>query len=131
MTIARQRHTASVLANGKVLVTGGIGGENSAELYDPATGTWRVINNMKDERFDHTASVLANGRVLITGGYSSSALNSAELYDSSTESWIITENMNHMRNDHTASILINGKILVAGGYDDHIAINSTELYQSS
>ncbi len=64
-------HTASVLTNGKVLVTGGSNGIvnfNSAELYDPSTGVWTVTGNMNYTRTSHTASVLTNGKVLVTGG---------------------------------------------------------------
>jgi N-acetylneuraminic acid mutarotase len=85
MTNARYAHTASILTNGKVLVTGGynnIGGYlNSAELYDPSTGNWKTTGNMTNARYAHTASVLTNGKVLVTGGWNGSVyLNSAELY---------------------------------------------------
>ncbi|CAF3987175.1 unnamed protein product, partial [Adineta steineri] len=77
--------TASTLANGLVLVTGGqnSGGYlNSAELYNPSTGTWTTTANMSITRALHTASTLVNEKVLVTGGSRSSGvyLNSAELY---------------------------------------------------
>ncbi|CAF4158816.1 unnamed protein product, partial [Adineta steineri] len=54
MSDARQEHTASVLSNGKVLVTGGfnhnIGFLNSAELYDPSTGIWTTTGSMTNAR---------------------------------------------------------------------------------
>ncbi|CAF1328352.1 unnamed protein product, partial [Rotaria magnacalcarata] len=65
MNFGRDPHTASVLANGKVLVAGGIGSAylNSAELYDPSTGTWTSTGSMHFGRYGHTASVLTNGKV--------------------------------------------------------------------
>jgi N-acetylneuraminic acid mutarotase len=102
MSITRNRHTMSVLRNGKVLVAGGwtvqddlnLAGPvavNSAELYDPKNGTWTITSPMNYKRSDHTASVLKNGMVLVTGGSKDSAVNdflyTAELYDPSTESW--------------------------------------------
>ncbi|CAF4343968.1 unnamed protein product, partial [Adineta steineri] len=83
MTNARYWHTASVLSNGKVLVTGGDNGNslNSVELYDPSTGTWTTTGSMTNARAIHTASVLSNEKVLVTGGFSGTiTLNSAELY---------------------------------------------------
>ena len=49
LTYARTDHTASVLTDGKVLVTGGsdrYGRLNSAELYDPSTGNWITTGNL-------------------------------------------------------------------------------------
>jgi hypothetical protein len=64
------------------------GGENSsgplasAELYDPATGTWTPAGSMGTARKYHAATRLANGEVLAVGGQNSSgALDSAELYE--------------------------------------------------
>ncbi|CAF3519115.1 unnamed protein product [Rotaria sp. Silwood1] len=83
MNYSRDYHTASILTNGKVLITGGEdlwGPLGTAELYDPSTGTWATTGNMTYVRQCHTASTLKNGKVLITGGDNYEILNSAELY---------------------------------------------------
>ena len=140
MNVVRYAHTASTLANGKILVAGGSfftknsgGYLNSAELYDPSTGLWTVTDNMTATRAYHTASILVNGKVLVAGGFgyygdSTTSLHSAEIYDPSTGHWTVTGNMTTERYYHTSSILANGKVLVAGGADAHYLINSTELY---
>ncbi|CAF1085419.1 unnamed protein product [Adineta steineri] len=134
MTNARSSHAASVLSNGKVLVTGGTSSIylNSAELYDPSTGTWSSTGNMTYARGGYTASVLSNGKVLATGGGNGiGPLNSAELYDPSTNTWTTTSNMKSGRWYHTASVLPNGKVLVTGGYFSASSLNSAELYDPS
>jgi N-acetylneuraminic acid mutarotase len=84
MSATRKYLTASVLQNGKVLVSGGYnenGYLDSAELYDPSTGLWTATGQMSTTRKGHTASVLSNGKVLVSGGCKeNSCLDSAELY---------------------------------------------------
>ena len=62
------RHTATLLPNGKVLVAGGYAERSSlssAELYDPATGTWSSTGSLGTARSSHTATLLPNGKVLV------------------------------------------------------------------
>jgi N-acetylneuraminic acid mutarotase len=84
MSDARNFHTASILTNGKVLVTGGGYTDHalsSTELFDPSIGTWTTTGSMNDARYAHTASVLTAGKVLVVGGSSTGErLDSAELY---------------------------------------------------
>src|SRR5436190_7951827 len=71
LAVARVYHTATLLPNGKVLVTGGYDGNNAfatAELYDPATGTWTPTGSLTVARFRHKATLLPNGQVLVSGG---------------------------------------------------------------
>src|SRR5438128_309189 len=71
MTTVRFDHTATSLPNGKVLITGGrddSGTLFSAELYDPATGTWSPTGALNTERENHTATLLLNGQVVVAGG---------------------------------------------------------------
>src|SRR5579859_346272 len=97
LNIGRSGHTATLLPNGKVLVAGG---ENDvdliaeAEIYDPATGTWRFTGPMNLARTFHTATLLPNGKVLVAGGNNYGSLTNAELYDPASETWTITGSMN-------------------------------------
>ena len=135
MNNARDEHTATLLNNGKVLVTGGTDTDfdfASAELYDPATGTFTVTGSMDSARMLHAATLLNNGKVLVTGGEGyASTLVSAELYDPATGTFTVTGSMNKARFFHTATLLNNGKLLVTGGLDDDFAntiLAGAELY---
>src|SRR5947207_1015970 len=84
MTSVREDHAASLLEDGRVLVTGGTspGGVSNAELYDPTTNTWSPTVNMSVGRRDHTSTLLQNGMVLVVGGVSGCCSTaSVELYD--------------------------------------------------
>jgi hypothetical protein len=86
MVEERREHTASLLNDGTVVVAGGNNGGTwvaSAEVYDPATGTWSATGAMAAARFRHTATILNDGTVLVAGGIgllSGGYLASAELY---------------------------------------------------
>jgi len=134
MRRARGFHTATLLANGKVLMAGGaaradlicIGGMASAELYDPAVGSFASTGNMAAHRYAQTATPLLNGEVLVVGGFGSGvdcedlgepAQMSAELFNPSAGSFKATGNMFTGRGGHTATLLPNGNVLVVGGGD--------------
>jgi hypothetical protein len=120
---ARFQHTATLLADGKVLVAGGNTTFNvaltSAELYDPATGTWAVTGSLANARFQHTAHLLANGKVLVISGDNQNytSFYNPELYDPATGTWTNTGNLNNARAQHTSTLLPDGRILIAGGSD--------------
>jgi subtilisin family serine protease len=133
MNIPRYLHTATLLANGKVLVAGGYTGARfpHEEIYDPATGSWTTTNPLNTQRSYHTATLLTSGKVLIAGGRASvgsTILSSAELYDPSTGIWSSAGTMTSARYFHTATLLPNGKVLVTGGDNSGGAVNTTELY---
>jgi hypothetical protein len=116
-------HTATVLHDGKVLVTGGVTEESAteatgvtAELYDPSVGTWIPTGGLISGRWGQTATRLFDGRVLVTGGTNlDGALASAELYYPITGDWTATARMTRPRAGHTATLLLDGRVLVAGG----------------
>src|SRR5437762_1761044 len=83
----RASHAATLLNNGKVLITGGVNEGsvlNSALLYDPAAGTIVPTGSMTAARENHTSTLLTNGLVLIAGGDQGNGapvLKTAEIYD--------------------------------------------------
>lgn len=129
LTTGREYHTATLLPNGIVLVAGGSGGTHgspyleplaSAELYNPAAGTWTATGSLTTVFADQTATLLPNGTVLIAGGaYSVPSLTvllaDANLYDPVTGTWVLAASFPAGRSSHTATMLPNGTVLVAGG----------------
>jgi hypothetical protein len=137
LIMGRANPTATLLADGRVLLVGGYGpgaGANgflaSAELYDPNTGTWSATASMSVGRTGHSAALLADGRVLVAGGDGGDGPQaSAEVYDPSTGTWSLTQSMEQPRWSFTATVLADGRVLVAGGESSssHI-VSSAELY---
>lgn len=121
MNFAREQHTATLLPNGQVLVTGGDnftqGFLASAEFYNPATGKWTLTANMSVPRVSHDAVLLQNGQVLVAGGYNSGPgfLATAELFNPATGRWTATGSMTKGRAGFVMKVLPNGQVLAAGG----------------
>ncbi len=136
MAAARVYHTATRLADGRVLVAGGYppSGQwdiaESAELYDPATGTFaRTTGNLKNPRYGHAATLLANGKVLLTGGETQSEDSDAcEVFDPATGTFTSVASMLRNRQHHTATLLPDGRVLVVGGDASYHYHGTAEVY---
>ena len=124
LNTGRLGHTATLLANGQVLVAGGETSTGtilaSAELYNPATGKWTVTGSMANARTSHTATLLPDGEVLVVGGIGianpqSPCTATAELYNPATGRWQLTGSLNTARFSQGMTLLQNGQVLVAGG----------------
>lgn len=116
LIVAREKHTATLLADGRVLVAGGCTSSPvaTAELYDPGAGTWTLTGSLRQPRCEHTATLLPDGQVLVAGG--DDGRGTAELYDPAAGAWRLTGAMHESRAAHTATLLGTGQVLVAGGY---------------
>jgi hypothetical protein len=71
LAMARMYHTATLLPDGKVLVAGGWDAIQllaSAELYDPAQGTWTSAGDLNSARMYHSAVLLADGTLMLAFG---------------------------------------------------------------
>ena len=139
LTYSRINDTATLLPNGKVIVTGGYLtdalGLARAELYDPASGTWTLTGNMRAARFAHNATLLPNGKLLVTGGTgnaypSPNSTATTELYDSAAGTFAPTGPLTDARALYTTTLLPNGMVLSAGGYNGQI-LSGAELYNSA
>jgi hypothetical protein len=136
MSAARAGAAATLLANGRVLVTGGCSGAAggpalaSAELYDSHSRTFIPIHPMKSARAGHTATVLASGRVLIVGGTNGPKdyPHLAELFDPQTNTFQEGIPGYTARTGHTATLLNDGRVLVAGGAGLSGVLASAFLY---
>jgi RHS repeat-associated protein len=137
MAAARQDHVAVKLTNNKVLVaTGrssstGTTGLATADLYDPATGTWATTGAMTGGRWSASATLLNTGKVLVAGGINGTASlssNTGQLYDPVAGTWASGGNIGVRRHLHTATLLVNGSVLVAGGMTDGSLLSSAAIY---
>jgi hypothetical protein len=125
MSVMRVEHASVRLADGRVLVTGGhsagerarLGVSDSAEIWEPATGTFRRLPQpMTIPRAGHSATLLPDGRVLIAGGYSTAAgYVFAEIFDPRDESFAALPGGQPMRALHAALANGDGRVLLLGG----------------
>jgi N-acetylneuraminic acid mutarotase len=138
MNSARAGHTATLLADGTVLVAGGSRIDNSewellasAEIYNPRTATWTPVQPMAEGRQGHTATRLIGGTVLVAGGIklNGASARSATVYDPGSRTWSNVGLMITGRNGHVATLLGDATVLVVGGQSDLGPEASAEVYQ--
>jgi hypothetical protein len=127
LAVSRSGHTATLLANGSVLVAGGspyLGlPTQTAETYGQATNAWSLTDPSHQGRVAHTATRLPNGHVVLIGGGSGSGtppIASIEAWFPTSSGWVSQASLRAARSNHTATLLPNQQILVVGG------INSTQ-----
>jgi hypothetical protein len=142
MGTARFEHTLLLLSTGKALAAGGRSSTTgttalkTAELYDPASGTWSPTGNMTNARRLHSMTQLGtssnsttSGKVLVAGGINgTTSTSSAELYSTSAGTWIAAGNLDVARHAHTATLLADGRVLAAGGLNGTTMLTAAALY---
>lgn len=141
MTTPRYAHAATLLTDGRVLLTGGgevyisgfgtgIRAQAHAEVYDPATNSFSTVPDMRMPRWYHTASLLTDGTVLLVGAPqgSLSGLPSAEVFDPQAKTFRDIPGARR-RMSHTATTLKDGRVLLAGG--NSLVDSNAEVYAPS
>ncbi|MCY1069846.1 hypothetical protein OV090_34210 [Nannocystis sp. RBIL2] len=142
MATPRERHAATLLASGEVLVSGGhsidVALEQdpffvtaSAERYDPVSDSWAPAAALHEARFDHTATRLPSGKVLVAGGRGAGGvLGSVEAYDPASDTWTLLPPMSTPRWLHTATYVPGYGVVIAGGTSGSITspLASVEIY---
>lgn len=117
MNEGRSFHAATLLADGRVLISGGCcpanSGLASAEVYDPTNGSFTSAGTMMTARWYHTMTLLPDGTVLVTGSVGASGAT-AEVYDPVTAAFTPTGSMSLPRVLHSATLLLDGTVLIAG-----------------
>lgn len=140
MTEARSAHTATLLANGKVLIAGGestIGAvtthSKTAELFDPATATFTATGAMTAGRSFHGAALLSTNNVVVAGGVgATAALGTSEIYDVTTAKFRAVGSLIAPRAKPALVAFGTTQALIVGGQDATGAVlDSAELFDAT
>lgn len=123
-SVLRLKPTATLLADGNVLIAGG-SNVRGTEIYDTRAGVFLTAGDMTEARSGHTATLLPSGQVLLAGGVEGP---SAELFDPLTGAFTKAGDMVNPRAHHTATLLPDGRVLLAGGDDAAGALATAELF---
>ena len=116
MSEGRSGHTATLLVDGTVLVTGA---DSTAELFSPGIGTFSVVGELSTPRCGATATLRNDSTVLVAGGRACSghitSRATAELFAPESGGFVATGSLITARDGHTATLLVDGTVLIAGG----------------
>jgi hypothetical protein len=131
MTEPRARHTASLLADGRVLIAGGEhagAASGTLEIFDPATSAFTPVAAGITPRTWHAAATLADGRVVLAGGVAgANALASIDIFNPA-DGTVVQAALMSPRAAASATTLLNGSVLIAGGYDGEHDLASAEVF---
>lgn len=117
----RMWHTATSLADGRVLLVGGSQAVDEfvadVDVFDPVSGQTSAAASLHRPRQAHSATLLRDGRVLVVGGYALPGqwLDDAEVYDPVQDTWTETPPLYPHGVTHTATLLPDDRVLVVGG----------------
>lgn len=118
---ARDRPTATLLLDGRVLIAGGASKgvpPLSAEIYDPKTRQFSLAGELHEGRMAHDAVRLLDGRVVVAGGWSDArkaTTPTVEIYDPKADAWQKLPDLPFSAHDLNLVAFPNGRVLALGG----------------
>ena len=122
LNTARFVPTATVLANGKVLLAGGLvdgSTSSTSEVFDPTTGTSVTTGVMNERRYEHQAVLMGDGKVMVNGGRDGGSgsyySNDVEIFDPATGTWTVAPSMVQARMEAITTRFSDNTILAAAG----------------
>lgn len=121
----RYGHSATLLADGRLAVMGGLPDPGRVDIFDPRADTWTSVARMPEAYHGHEAARLQDGRVFVYGGlYNGMARSHAAVYDPVADTWVggVIQEYVEGRAYHTVNLLPDGRALIAGG--DHMGWSS-------
>jgi hypothetical protein len=126
MTIGREKHTATLLPDGRVLIVGG----KQADTYDPITQLFTQTPNSPTNRSSHAAVLLPDGTVLVTGGYTGRIpAADAWVFNPSTNRFtLLSATMLVPRANHAMTLMLDGKVLVTGGFSGSSPKDTVDIF---
>lgn len=126
MSIGRDKHTATLLHDGRVLIVGG----KQSDIYDPVAQSFSVTATSPTNRSSHAAVLLENNTVLVTGGYVGSLPSSdAWIFNPATSGFTMLSAMMRIpRANHAMTLMLSGKVLVTGGFTGTSPHDEVDIY---
>jgi Kelch motif len=120
LSVARARHSATVMPDGSLMVIGGRGAEEqelaSVELWDPGKGSWVALPPLLNARAGHVATLLPDGRVLVAAGLDAQGrgLQTTEIFSPVTGRWEEGPRLPIEMRSTAMTTTEKGEILLAG-----------------
>ncbi len=134
MSQRRELHAATLLPDGRVVVTGGFQESGNkvgiVEIFAPQTNSFERAGQLDLPRFDHAVTSLPDGRLLIAGGRADNGgeppyVQAVEIYDPSTGVSQAAPQMGSAHYDLEAFPLDDGRVLIAASHSE--VFDPTEL----